>query len=59
MSEQGISQAELSKLTGIGRSSICQYLSGKIVPAPDRKALIAEVLGVEDGHPSVSTCQGR
>ena len=51
MSEQGISQAELSKLTGIGRSSICQYLSGKIVPAPGRKALIAEVLGVDPEEP--------
>ena len=32
MSEQGISQAELSKLTGIGRSSICQSEPESIPP---------------------------
>lgn len=47
MTEKGISQADLSKLTGIGRSSISQYLSGKNVPTPERKAVIAEAIGVQ------------
>lgn len=46
MKERGISQAELSRRTGLPRSSISQYLAGKNVPR--RKALeqIAEALGV-------------
>lgn len=47
MTERGITQAELSKITGIGRSSISQYLSGKNEPTPERKVVIAEGLGVD------------
>ena len=32
MDEQRVTQTELSKLTGIGKSSISQYLSGKNIP---------------------------
>ena len=35
LSEQNISQAELSRLTGINKSSICQYLSGKNIPSKE------------------------
>lgn len=45
MTERGITQADLSKLTGIGRSSISQYLSGKNEPTPERKVIIAEAVG--------------
>lgn len=47
MSEKHVTQSELSKLTGIGKSSISQYLSGKVTPTIDRKAVIARVLGVD------------
>ena len=45
MTEKGITQADLSKLTGIGRSSISQYLSGKNEPTPERTVIIAEAVG--------------
>lgn len=34
MRDQGLTQSELSALTGVGKSSISQYLSGKNEPAP-------------------------
>ena len=37
MTERGISQAKLSELTGIGKSSISQYLSGKNQPTVQRR----------------------
>ena len=45
MVEHGVTQAELAKKTGIGRSSISQYLSGKNEPTDERKALIADAVG--------------
>ena len=33
MRDQGLTQSELSALTGVGKSSISQYLSGKNEPA--------------------------
>lgn len=48
--ELGISQSQLSKLTGIGRSSICQYLSGKNEPSDKRKEKIATDLGLETDY---------
>jgi len=44
--EKGISQTELSRASGIGRSSISQYVSGKNVPEPDRIRKIAACLGM-------------
>lgn len=46
MEEKNVSQAELSTLTGIGKSSISQYLSGKNEPKPKAVEKIAEALGV-------------
>lgn len=46
MDEKGISQTELCAKTGIGKSSISQYLSGKNIPASFRLKQIADVLGV-------------
>lgn len=46
LSEQNISQAELSRLTGINKSSICQYLSGKNIPSKKRQGVIAREKGI-------------
>lgn len=45
MAVHGITQSDLSKITGIGRSSISQYLSGKNEPTTERKSVIAEAIG--------------
>lgn len=46
MSAQGLSQAELSRLTGIGKPSISQYLNGTNKPTQKRQRVIAEALGL-------------
>lgn len=46
LKSQGITQAELSSRTGIPKSAISQYLSGKFSPKQDRVYLICKVLGV-------------
>ena len=47
MKEKGITQAELEKMTKIGRSSLSQYMNGKHEPSATRKSIIADALGVE------------
>lgn len=44
MEERRVSQSELSALTGIGKSSISQYLSGKNIPKDAVKQKLAEAL---------------
>lgn len=44
MDERNMTQAELSALTGIGKSSISQYLSGKNEPKQKATEKIAEAL---------------
>lgn len=46
MNEQGISQSELVKITGISRSGISQYLSGKNIPRKKALTAIANALNV-------------
>lgn len=46
----GLSQTKLSELTGIGKSSISQYLSGKNEPSENRKREIAIALGVQEDY---------
>lgn len=46
MREKNMSQAELSVLTGIGKSSISQYLSGKNEPKAKTTQKIAEALQI-------------
>lgn len=46
MQDLGISQAQLVGLTGIGKSSISQYLSGKNTPTEERQKNIAVSLGL-------------
>lgn len=47
MREKGMTQSDLSKASGIGRSSISQYLSGRNTPEPERIARLAECLDVD------------
>ena len=49
MNEQGISQARLSELTGMGRSRISQYVSGQYHPRPEAIKQIADALKVPSG----------
>lgn len=44
MDEKGIKAATLSAMTGIGKSSISQYLSGKYIPNEKKQIQIAKAL---------------
>lgn len=46
MQQLGISQAQLVGMSGIGKSSISQYLSGKNIPTVERQKNIAVSLGL-------------
>lgn len=46
MQDLNISQAQLVGMTGIGKSSISQYLSGRNVPTEERQKNIAISLGL-------------
>lgn len=46
MQQLGISQAQVVGMTGIGKSSISQYLSGKNAPSVERQKNIAVSLGL-------------
>ena len=50
MKEQNLSQSDLSRLTGIGRSSISQYLSGRNIPSPQRQEDIAVALKLPEDY---------
>lgn len=50
MQDLGLSQSQLSKMTGIGRSSICQYMAGKNVPTVARRVEIATALGLDPDY---------
>ena len=47
MAVHRLTQSEIAKMTGIGRSSISQYLSGKNEPTAERKIVIAEAIGCQ------------
>ena len=49
MLEKQITQAELSKRTGISKSFISQYLSGKFKPREDKLTMLAGALGTTKG----------
>lgn len=49
LSLRGMKQIELSEKTGIGKSAISQYLSGKIVPKQDKIYLMAHALDINEG----------
>jgi len=46
MNEQNLNQTDLSNLTGIGKPSLSQYLSGRNIPYKSRVIEIANALGV-------------
>lgn len=48
MEEQNIKQIELTEKTGIPKSAISQYLSGKFVPKQDRLTVLAVALNVNE-----------
>jgi transcriptional regulator with XRE-family HTH domain len=55
MDEKNINQTDLSILTGIGKPSLSQYLSGKNIPHKRRIFDIAAALGVTIQRLTVST----
>ena len=50
MDELGMNQTKLSLMTGIGKSSISQYLSGRNEPSEERCREIARKLGVQEDY---------
>lgn len=50
MKELDMSQADVCRLTGIGKSSMSQYISGQHVPSPQKQLEIAEALGLESDY---------
>jgi len=56
MQERNLSQTDLSNLTGIGKPSLSQYLSGKHIPHQRRVSEIANALDVSQTR---LTARGR
>jgi len=50
MKETNTTAAQLSAMTGIGKSSISQYLSGKNEPSKERQRDIAIALGIQEDY---------
>ena len=50
MKELGISQTQLAGMTGLAKSSISQYLSGRNTPPENRQEEIAVALGLEPDY---------
>lgn len=50
MLEKNVTQAELSKRTGITQSSLSDYIKGKYSPKQDKIDLIARALGVSPAY---------
>ena len=50
METLGINQKQLCAITGIGKSSISQYLSGRNEPTADRQKKIALALGLKGNY---------
>lgn len=50
MQDLGINQSQVVGLTGIGKSSISQYLSGKNTPTEERQKNIAVSLGLASDY---------
>ena len=47
MNERGISQSELSRLSGIPKSALSQYMSGLFRPKQDRTLALDKALAVD------------
>lgn len=46
LDDMGITQKEFSKMTGISRPSLSQYLTSDILPSKERRKLIAKTLNI-------------
>lgn len=46
LEEKGMTVADLSRLTGIGKSTFSGWKNGKYVPKSDKRRLVADALGV-------------
>ena len=49
LNEREMSASELSRLCGVGKSDISNYLNGKYLPKQDKVYLIAQALNVDPG----------
>ena len=50
MTDRGMTQAEIVAATGISKSGISQYLSGKFTPGPKALKMIADALNVPEAY---------
>lgn len=50
MIELNMTQSDISEKTGVGKSSISQYISGKFEPTEKRKISIAEALNLPSNY---------
>lgn len=48
LKKEGINAAELSRRTGIGKSSISHYMNGIREPEPVKREIIFKVLGIQE-----------
>ena len=49
IAERGITASELSRLSGVGKSDISNYINGKYLAKADKVILLANALGVDPG----------
>lgn len=49
LNERGMTASELSRLSGIGKSDISNYLNGKYLAKQDKVYLLAKALNVDPG----------
>ena len=49
IAERGITASELSRLSGVGKSDISNYINGVYVAKQDKCYLLARALGVDAG----------
>ena len=49
ISEKGISASELSRISGVGKSDISNYINGVYVAKQDKCFMLADALGVDPG----------
>lgn len=45
---KNLKQTDLVKLTGLGKSAISQYISGKVTPKQDKISIIAKALNINE-----------
>ena len=49
MAEKGLSASELSRISGVGKSDISNYINGKYLAKQDKVFALAKALGVDPG----------